>query len=62
MYYKKKIHFHQDNDYVNSKEYVDNQIRYKVGSNMSIKKTEKEPQIDIVSKEDILKPVWFMSY
>ena len=48
--------------YVNSKEYVDNQIRYKVGSSMSIKKIEKEPQIDIVSKEDILKPVWFMSY
>lgn len=48
--------------YVNSKEYINNQIKCKVGSNMHINKTEQEPQIKISCKEDILKPVWFMSY
>ncbi|RGS31229.1 MULTISPECIES: hypothetical protein [Clostridia] len=48
--------------YVNSKEYINNQIKCKVGSNMYINKTEQEPQIKISCKEDILKPVWFMSY
>ena len=31
--------------YVNSKEYINNQIKCKVGSNMYINKTEQEPQI-----------------